>query len=341
MKLNKEISTQIALLVVTIIAVLIGGVFYWQSNQVKEIKNNRINLQVEQEKKDLITYSSEEYGFRVRYSSNSFLQEKYDRGKFSAILYRKDLPSPQIAATIDVFEDKSYQERINELKSSFQEIVNEENITELGSRGKKLKLKGIRGVTNATLTHRVIERKPFVYSLGVVPDKLFSNFEFIDIKPVSTSGWQEYSNDDFGFRVKYPLDFEVEEKEGSVSFIPPRFQNRQNLKVSFMKIYPKKVPVDKSLRDVLASDLNLSTPEAFKGEELHIRGVLTKKTNIGGADGYKIATSIDDHRVECKYYVKQGDIFIKIEKKLDGLEDSACFEDPTFNKMLSTFEFLD
>ncbi len=104
--LNKEISTPIAISIILILVILVGGFTWWQYGEIEKLRNESPDIElpekkeeeikiseklVEDETADWKIYRNEEYGFEMKYSpnweikDNSFLNTSCNFDHYSGV----------------------------------------------------------------------------------------------------------------------------------------------------------------------------------------------------------------------------------------------------------------
>ena len=218
-KYKKEYQIFLALLTITILAVGAIQFIYSGNNTVttpqvsEDATNSEDGTNKAGELKEVAdptaswqTYRNEEFGFEVNYPNNWIVQTNEDGNSFS-VLPSKDSESylriaPVSIGGITVLDGFVQDSLVFVGRESIEAVLLDED----GSSGsREIRIVDLEGIPwgESNAIHYV--SKPYDEELKNKFEQILSTFKFIP----STTNWQTYRNEEFGFEFDYPQNEEI------------------------------------------------------------------------------------------------------------------------------------
>ena len=184
----------------------------------------------------------------------------------------------------------------------------------------------------------VIEEEKEKETTSTQPQESTSTEETTFPEEIDTSGWKTYSNEKYGFEVKYPSVWQYEEEKMSVGD-----------RVTFYK-----EPSDPTYFEIginLKGDFPSAEAQCTESKEIEIAGIKTRKTNHWAYASFSSFQELTP--VQCEKDPSLTNIYARIEKdgnvyefvffcKIKGWKGKEGREkcNHLYDQILSTFRFV-
>lgn len=147
------------------------------------------------------------------------------------------------------------------------------------------------------------------------------------------ANWQTYQNEEYGFEIEYPLEWEVKNYKNNYSFLSPKVEECKKTQYE-CDIYSPGIAIYKSLIELPNNSKNLSF-DKWLDKQIGLN-LVSGRSNIlvGNYDGVEVKDSGVAGGYRNIYIIKDSGVIIKF-----SIADESS-EMTTFNQMLSTFKFL-
>jgi len=292
------------------------------------------------------TYRNEKLGFEMKYPENWILLEALSiEGEIIALRIPDSeipiKPSPifglQIYYWPDINSNKHHEVCGEQEYENLEDCFNDENAGKRKIGNINLDNKEayeITGRMNRVPYGIMVERNGIYeisfprsgakFRLTATENKILSTFKFIEKD--NTSDWQTYRNEEFGFEVKYPEEFEMHETETVFTR-----SNNQITGYAINLLEPERL-YGTSIR-IFKIDQGETAEEAFdRIHKVQLTNVTKDKKTIAGieAEYYK---NIPGHNSYDEVFFIYDDYFYGISKH--------AIEEETFDQILFTFKFTD
>jgi hypothetical protein len=276
------------------------------------------------------TYRNEELGFEMDHPILTPVFANRDQTRIS--VKNSDIFG------ISVVTGVTYEQGVERLRRFWGEIVDE---------GREVSFAGVRafeldtGVTEGSSKVVVFAHpeKDVTFTIQIAksffeegfPDQILSTFRFVGATDTST--WQTYRNDEFGFEVKYPLQWEQSFPSNAIVSFK---HGDENINYDFW-IRTEENKTNLTLQEYFRVEKQESL--AVSGPELYFPFEDVEpiaNIEVGGQKAYQFELS-GVVRVFSTIFSNKGNIF--------NLNSNRVFDDAkvreTYNQILSTFRFVD
>ena len=261
--------------VITAFAVLIGGagIFVLTQkevpSQIPEVTSS--NAITQDETTNWQTYRNEEFGFEVKYP-NTWEVEILSGEAVISIMISEPLDSESML--IDSRVIQIYPLTVGQQKQTVEEIVYEfyHESKRKDLQIEKTTFQGLpsaiarfpRDTSLASMQAILKNRYLYTFPLQFTSDQILSTFRFIE--PIDTSDWETYSNEEFGFEIKYPSRWTFD--------VPQVREEEPYLIIGFETLTPDSVSVgfQMSIYDSDPGDPDPSTQCTKTGKTITVSG---------------------------------------------------------------------
>ena len=205
--MNKKIASEIAIGIILIIAIIVGGIFYWQNKKLQTVATVVNNQQIKTANENI--NKSSELTETLNYCGKNFIAEKMEINGVDIVNRILQLSVAENKETCRNFEQI---ENIAILKTIEGNTINIKlyESKALSESDRKLsiekKLEKINSNINFPQTNEYQIKGDTIYTIGKIGD---GSEHILGKLAVDDAGWQTYTNDKYGFEFKYPKDWKT------------------------------------------------------------------------------------------------------------------------------------
>ena len=323
--MNKKIASEIAIGIIVILAIVIGGLFWLQNKKKtqKQVANQPV-LETSvtkpaapvDETANWQTYKNEKYSFEFKYPQNwKTLERPFNpTSDLLAAVYATNNKMLDLADIDEPNREAGRGEIIYSVE--IKQHGNTENY-QLGTHYLKV-------FSNDKLDIFFIDDSR--NSRKAEFDQIQSTLKFNEILADETANWQTYKNEKYGFELKYPQAYIIQDTQDGVVVIKSP---------SKPESYDIKIQINQN-----PSNLNLSLDAIIQNRLKSNPTKIDKKITLDGQTAYE---GVDPGLTsEYEILVKSGDNFYDLlfsSGNKDTLEENKAALDVNQKLILSTFKF--
>lgn len=390
MALFTKLPNWASILITVIAAIIVVGLVTWGGYELfkpappEETEGEGTEQQEEELPEDEFanwkTYRNEKMSFSIKYSPNWIIiatspqDERYIgldlKENEDEVCFDLGCKSPGI--TIEKQAGKTIVKFIENIQLPTQKLLKQEKITIADKEFTKLLVEQASGFQQHQLLHEKNDML-FVFSASVLDynylnmlEKILSTFKFIEAD--ETADWEVYRNEEYGWEIKYPQDWETEiweKTEGQYSMYDFQLKLRKmGDQEEYKKCIGKSCVFYFPDFKIQISPTAEKTIDDFieKEKQAHLQGIgaygkITEEMTVDGERALRLATCVEMASREGPVVLKNSYIYKFLmpykcipvsgpgepedSELVSFFEDLEKVYDPIHNQILSTFKFLD